>query len=77
VRYANGDVFYLQGRFIDLIDSNFALIGLLGLLLTSMGLIGNLLWVERRVGFLELDALIIFLGYFGGMWFLYARGMGG
>jgi cation:H+ antiporter len=68
------DVFYLQGRFIDLIDSNFALIGLLGLLLTSMGLIGNLLRVERRIGFLELDALIILLGYFGGMWFLYTRG---
>jgi cation:H+ antiporter len=71
------DVFYLQGRFIDLIDSNFALIGLLGLLLTSMGLIGNLLRVERRIGFLELDALIILLGYFGGMWFLYTRGIGG
>jgi hypothetical protein len=42
-----------------------------------MGLIGNLLRVERRIGFLELDALIIFLGYFGGMWFLFARGMGG
>jgi len=71
------DVFYLQGRFIDLIDSNFALIGLLGLLLTSMGLIGNLLRVERRIGFLELDALIILLGYFGGMWFLFTRGIGG
>lgn len=71
------DVFYLQGRFIDLIDSNFALVGLLGLLLTSMGLIGNLLRVERRIGFLELDALVILLGYFGGMWFLYVRGIGG
>jgi cation:H+ antiporter len=50
---------------------------LLGLLLTSMGLIGNLLRVERRIGFLELDALIILLCYFGGMWFLYIRGIGG
>lgn len=71
------DVFYLQGRFIDLIDPNFVLIGLLGLLLTCMGLIGNLLRVERRIGFLELDALVILLAYFGGMWFLYIRGIGG
>jgi cation:H+ antiporter len=71
------DVFYLQGRFIDLIDPNFALIGLLGLLLTSMGLIGNLLRVERRIGFMELDALVILLGYLSGMWFLYIRGIGG
>jgi cation:H+ antiporter len=71
------DVFYLQGRFIDLIDPSFALIGLLGLLLTSMGLIGNLLRVERRIGFMELDALVILLGYLSGMWFLYVRGIGG
>jgi cation:H+ antiporter len=70
------DIFYLQGRFIDLIDPSFALIGLLGLLLTSMGLIGNLLRVERRLGFLEFDALLILLAYFAGMWFLYMRGIG-
>jgi cation:H+ antiporter len=70
------DIFYLQGRFIDLIDPSFALIGLLGLLLTSMGLIGNLLRVERRLGFLEFDALLILLAYFAGMWFLYIRGIG-
>lgn len=70
------DIFYLQGRFIDLVDPNFALIGLLGLLLTSMGLIGNLLRVERRIGFLEFDALLILIGYFAGMWFLYMRGIG-
>jgi cation:H+ antiporter len=70
------DIFYFQGRFIDLIDPSFALIGLLGLLLTSMGLIGNLLRVERRLGFLEFDALVILVGYFAGMWFLYMRGIG-
>jgi cation:H+ antiporter len=70
------DVLYFEGRFIGLIDPSFALIGLLGLLLTSMGLIGNLLRVERRVGFLEVDALLIVLVYFAGMWFLYTRGVG-
>jgi cation:H+ antiporter len=70
------DIFYLQGRFIGLIDPSFALIGLLGLLLTSMGLIGNLLRVERRLGFLEVDALLILAAYFAGMWFLYMRGIG-
>jgi cation:H+ antiporter len=70
------DVLYFEGRFIGLIDPSFALIGLLGLLLTSMGLIGNLLRVERRVGLLEVDALLILLVYFAGMWFLYIRGVG-
>lgn len=70
------DVFYLPGRFLGVIDPTFALVALLGLLLTSMGLIGNLARVERRFLFLEVDALIIMVTYFAGMWFLYARGIG-
>jgi cation:H+ antiporter len=70
------DVFYLPGRFLGLIDPTFALVALLGLLLTSLGLIGNLARVERRLGFIEIDALMIIIGYFAGMWFLYVRGIG-
>lgn len=70
------DVFYLQGRFIGAIDPAFAMVGLIAMLLTSLGLIGNLARVERRLLFVEVDALLIFIGYFLGLWFLYSRGIG-
>jgi cation:H+ antiporter len=70
------DFFYLPGRFLGVIDPAFALVALLGLILTGLGLIGNLARVERRLLFMEIDALIILVAYFGGMWFLYARGIG-
>lgn len=70
------DFFYTEGRFLGAIDPSFAMVGLLGLLLTGMGLIGNLARVERRFFFVEADALLILLGYFAGMWFLYAKGIG-
>ncbi len=70
------DLFYLPGRFLAAIDPAFALTGLLGLLLTSLGLIGNLARVERRLLFVEADALVIMLGYGAGVWLLYSRGIG-
>jgi len=70
------DMFYTPGRFIEVIDPSFALVGLLGLLLTMLALIGNIARVERRLFFVEADALLIALLYFGGMYFLYARGIG-
>jgi len=70
------DVFYTQGRFLGAIAPEFALVGLLGLLLTSLGLIGNLTRLERRLLFVEVDALAIILLYFAGMWFLFSRGIG-
>jgi cation:H+ antiporter len=69
------DFFYTQGRFLDTIDSSFAIAGLLGLILTSLGLIGNLARVERRIGFLEIDAFLILLGYVLGMYLLYTMGV--
>ena len=70
------DLFFVQGRFLGNIDPAFAVVGLLGLLLTSLGLIGNLARVERRLWFVEVDALFILVGYFLAMWFLYSRGIG-
>ncbi len=70
------DVFYLDGRFLGAIDPMFALVALLGLLLTTLGLIGNIARVERRLFFVEVDALLILIGYFLGMWFLYSNGIG-
>lgn len=71
------DLFYLQGRFLGIIDPAFLLVGMLGLLMTVMGLIGNLARLERRFFFLELDALALMLVYFGGLALLYMRGVGG
>lgn len=70
------DLFYTGGRFFGVIAPEFALVGLLGLILTGLGLIGNLAQVERRLGFVEVDALIIMVGYLVGMAWLYGRGIG-
>jgi len=71
------DAFYLKGRFLSSIDPAFALVGLLGLIMTSLGLVGNIVRVERRhLGFIEVDALIILIGYLLSMFFLYKRGIG-
>ncbi|PKN98022.1 MAG: hypothetical protein CVU42_13955 [Chloroflexi bacterium HGW-Chloroflexi-4] len=67
------DVFYTQGRFLEAIDPSFLLIGVVGLLLTCMGLIGNLIKLEKRIWFLEIDALVIILFYFASLWLLYSR----
>jgi cation:H+ antiporter len=50
---------------------------MLGLLMTSLGLIGNLARLERRVLFVELDSLVLILMYFGGLWLLYSRSLVG
>lgn len=70
------DFFYLDGRFLGAIDPTFALVGLLGLLLTSMALMGTLARVERRFLFIELDSAAILIVYFLGMYLLFVRGVG-
>jgi cation:H+ antiporter len=69
------DVFYLQGRFIGIIDPAFLLVGMLGLLMTGIALIGNLARLERRVLFIELDALALLIVYILGLWMLFNRGV--
>jgi cation:H+ antiporter len=70
------DLFYTQGRFVGTIDPAFMLVGLFGLLMTAIGLVGNLAKLERRFWFIEVDSLLLFILYFSGMWLLYQRGMG-
>jgi len=70
------DFFYVDGRFLGAIDPNFALVGLLGLLLTNMALVGNLARVERKLLFAELDAVAIIIVYLLGMYLLFLRGIG-
>lgn len=69
------DLFFLQGRLLANVDPILTLAGLLGLLLTTLGLIGNLTRVEGRFPFVDPDALLLIIGYGGGMWLLYSRGI--
>lgn len=68
------DVFFTQGRFLAAIDPSFLLIGVVGLLMTGMGLIGNLAKPEKRIWFIEVDALALIVVYFTSLWLLYTRG---
>ncbi len=69
------DVFYTQGRFLGVIDPSFVLVGMLGLIMTGMALIGNVARIERRFLLVEVDALLLILTYFAGMWLLFSRGI--
>jgi cation:H+ antiporter len=70
------DFFYRPGAFLSVISPAFALVALLGLMLTGLALIGNLARLERRLLFVEADALAIMIVYGAGLAFLYARGIG-
>ncbi len=70
------DLFFTGGRFLSTIDPSFVLVGLFGLLMTIVGLVGNLAKLERRIFSIELDSLILFILYFWGMFLLYQRGIG-
>ena len=70
------DFFYTDGSFLADIDPAFAMVGLIGILLTNMALIGNLARVERKILFIELDAVAIIIVYLLGLYFLFVRGIG-
>lgn len=68
------DFFYTRGSFLSDIGDDFAMVGMLGVLLTLMALFGNIARIERRMLFIELDALAIIVVYLLGMYLLYLRG---
>lgn len=76
VALAITDGFYVQGLLFSDINANFALAGLLVVLLINLALVGNLARLERRLWFVELDALLIILSFIGGMLLLYQHGVG-
>lgn len=69
------DFFYLPGRFLGVIDPAFVIVGMLGLILTLLGVVGNLIRLQRRFWLLEADAVLIAIVYMGGLWLLYQRGI--
>lgn len=69
------DVVFTQGRFLAVIDPSLILVAAIGILMTGMGLIGNLAKLEKRIWFIEIDALGMLLLFFGSLWLLYSRGV--
>jgi cation:H+ antiporter len=69
------DLFYTQGRFLGDIDATMTLAAIFGVVLTAMGLVGNIARIGRRLLFIEIDSLIIAITYIFGMWLLYQRGL--
>lgn len=67
------DLFYTQGRFLAEIDRSFLIIGMFGLLMTVLALIGNLAKLEKRIWFIEIDALALIIMYILSIWLLYSR----
>ena len=70
------DVFYTDGRFLGRIDLSFGLVGMLVILMTTLGLIGSLSRSERKLFFVKVDAILLILIYMGGMFLLYTKGIG-
>ena len=64
------DVFFLGGRFITGIDSRMVMVGVMGLILTALGMIGILAHIERRSFMLQINALMV-IGYLVGMVILF------
>jgi cation:H+ antiporter len=71
--------FFYDGRFLATVSPEMALAGIIALLLTHLALTGNLVrhltWGETRRLVVEIDALLIMLGYVLGMVLLYNRGL--
>ncbi len=70
------DLFY-PGSLLFVISQDFALVGMLSILLTTLAVMGNLGRLERRIWFIEIDALVIMLTYLAGMYLLFQRGLSG
>lgn len=64
------DLFLTSGRFMARIEVEYAMIGVMGLVLTTVGMIGILAHIERRRYMVIVNALLI-AGYLVGMMILY------
>ncbi len=66
------DLFYTQGRFISTIDNSFIVIGMIGVMMTAFGLIGNMVKF-KRLKFIEVDSVIMTIMYFASMFLLFVQ----
>lgn len=70
------DFFMLNGRFIGSIDPRYVLVGTMAIILTCMALIGNVARLERKILFLEIDAILLIICYVIGIFIVYNLGIG-
>ena len=59
------DLFYTKGRFLSTVDNSFIVVGMLGVLMTAWGLLGNIVDFKRIGKYIEVDSIITILMYFG------------
>jgi cation:H+ antiporter len=69
------EFFYRQGRFLADIDEAMLLAAVLALLLTALGVFGNVTLIKRRLWIIEVDSVLMTGTYLFGMWLLYTRGL--
>lgn len=69
------DVIFTKGLFLSVISDDFVLVGMIGLIMTALGLIGNLAKLERKLLIFEIDASLLIIAYFLGMFLIYMRGI--
>ena len=69
------DIFYTQGSFLAAINPSLLLVAITGVLMTGLGLIGNLAKLEKRIWFIEMDALALLVLFFSSLVLLYTKGV--
>jgi cation:H+ antiporter len=67
---ALADLFFIRGRFLSRIPSTLTMAGVMGLILTTLGMIGILAHIERRSFMLQINLLLV-AGYLVGMAILF------
>ncbi len=65
------DVFYTKGRFLSTVDSSFIVVCMLGVLMTTFGLLGNIVRFKRIGKIMDVDSAIMTVMYFAGMYMLF------
>ena len=70
------DIFYTKGRFLGTVDNSFVVVGMLGVLMTAFGLLGNIVKFKRVGKVMDVDSIIMTVMYIGGMYILYVMSNG-
>ena len=65
------DVFYTKGSFLSTVDSSFIVVGMMGVLMTTFGLLGNIVRFKRIGKIMDVDSVIMTFMYFSGMYLLF------
>ncbi|MDZ4159313.1 MAG: hypothetical protein U1B80_05920, partial [Anaerolineaceae bacterium] len=70
------DVVITKSRIFNLISPDFALVGMIAIIMTLIGTIGNQARLPKKIWFIELDSLLLIITYFVGMYVIYLSRIG-